>query len=162
MKSLGLGSKNMLFVFLISCLFTFHKHKQRQEVTRPREIATDSTFLTGLFCLHFLNINNDLYTFWKSAKRSSLWVSNDIFFSAKRIDFQEDSLIWLEIWCWFKFFGGFFSIWVLFLVFHMHFPKFFEVLKPFIAMYFDITNNCVSSNGNQCFLVAQCWIIKKE
>jgi hypothetical protein len=47
MKSLGLGSKNMLFIFRFSCLFTFHKHKQRQEVTRPREIATDSTFLTG-------------------------------------------------------------------------------------------------------------------
>jgi hypothetical protein len=40
----------MLFVFRFSCLFTFHKHKQRQEVTRPREIATDSTFLTGLYC----------------------------------------------------------------------------------------------------------------
>jgi hypothetical protein len=31
-------------------LFTFHKHQQRQEVTRPREIAMDSTFLTGLYC----------------------------------------------------------------------------------------------------------------
>ena len=29
MKSLGLGSKNMLFVFRFLCLITFHKHKQQ-------------------------------------------------------------------------------------------------------------------------------------
>jgi hypothetical protein len=29
MKGLGQGSKNMLYVFRFSCLFTFHKRKQR-------------------------------------------------------------------------------------------------------------------------------------
>jgi hypothetical protein len=28
-------------------------------------------------CLHFLNINNDLFTLKKNAKRSSIWVSNE-------------------------------------------------------------------------------------
>jgi hypothetical protein len=28
MKGLGPGSKNMLFIFRIYCLFTFYKHKQ--------------------------------------------------------------------------------------------------------------------------------------
>jgi hypothetical protein len=47
MKGLGLGSKNMLFVFQFSCLFIFCKHKQG-----------------------FVYI-------LKNAKRSSLWVSNE-------------------------------------------------------------------------------------
>jgi hypothetical protein len=50
-----------MFIFRFLCLFIFYQHKQlpmveqffkgyaSQEVTRPREIATDSTFLTGLF-----------------------------------------------------------------------------------------------------------------
>ena len=29
MKGLDLGSKKMLFIFVLSCLFTFYKHKQR-------------------------------------------------------------------------------------------------------------------------------------
>jgi hypothetical protein len=59
MKGLDLGNKNMLFIFLFLCLFTFCQHKQLLmlsrlfkgyallEVARPREFATDLTFLTG-------------------------------------------------------------------------------------------------------------------
>jgi hypothetical protein len=58
MKGLDLGNKNM-FVFRFLCLFTFRQHKQLPmlarffksyaslEVTRPREVATDLTLLTG-------------------------------------------------------------------------------------------------------------------
>jgi hypothetical protein len=50
----------MLFIFRFSCLFTFRQHKllpmvarffkgyASLEVTRPWEVATDLTFLTGL------------------------------------------------------------------------------------------------------------------
>jgi hypothetical protein len=27
--------------------------------------------------LHFININNNLFTFWKNSKRFSIWVSNE-------------------------------------------------------------------------------------
>jgi hypothetical protein len=49
-----------MFIFRFLCLFTFCQHKQLPmvarffkgyaslEVTRPREVATDLTFLTGL------------------------------------------------------------------------------------------------------------------
>jgi hypothetical protein len=58
MKALDLGNKNM-FILRFLCLFTFRQHKQLPmvarffkgyaslEVTRPREVATDLTFLTG-------------------------------------------------------------------------------------------------------------------
>jgi hypothetical protein len=53
------GNKNM-FIFRFLCLLTFPQHKQLPlvarffkgyaplKVTRPREVATDLTFLTGL------------------------------------------------------------------------------------------------------------------
>jgi hypothetical protein len=52
-----------MFIFRILCLFIFCKHKQLPmvaqffkgyaslEVTRPGEVATDLTFLTGLLCI---------------------------------------------------------------------------------------------------------------
>jgi hypothetical protein len=55
-----------MFIFRFLCLFTFCQHKQLPmvaqffkgyaslEVTRPREVATDLTFLTGL--VTYLNI----------------------------------------------------------------------------------------------------------
>jgi hypothetical protein len=58
-KGLGLGSKNMLFIFRFSCLFTFRHHKQLPIVARflkgyaslevrwQWEVAADCTFLTG-------------------------------------------------------------------------------------------------------------------
>jgi hypothetical protein len=57
MKGSDLGDKNM-FIFRFLCLFTFRQHKKLPmvaqffngylslEVTRPREVATDLTFLT--------------------------------------------------------------------------------------------------------------------
>jgi hypothetical protein len=55
MKDLGLGSKNMLFIFRFSCLFTFRHHKQLPIVARffkgyasleQWEVAADPSFLT--------------------------------------------------------------------------------------------------------------------
>jgi hypothetical protein len=34
-------------------------------------------FFNFCICLHFVNINNNLFTFLKNAIRSSIWVSNE-------------------------------------------------------------------------------------
>jgi hypothetical protein len=34
-------------------------------------------FFESNICLHFVNINNNLFTFLKNAKTSSIWVSNE-------------------------------------------------------------------------------------
>jgi hypothetical protein len=59
----GPGSKNMLFIFRFTCLFTFCDHKQLPivarflkgyaslEVRRQWEVEADCTFLTDYLCM---------------------------------------------------------------------------------------------------------------